>query len=108
MRGGALDVAGAADQRHDVTDIDAGVRAQGDFTSHSRQRSEEHASCGIADTIGHVLDGGPWSLRLSTRTSITLPGSAFRISSASISVPTIGFAATMAAVRPAMTMSSLT
>ena len=56
MRGGALDVAGAAGQRHDVADIDAGVRAQGDFTSHSRQSSKKHASCGIADAIGHVLD----------------------------------------------------
>ena len=42
----------------------------------------------------------PWRSRLSTSTSMTLPGIAFRISSASISVPITGFAATMAAVRP--------
>src|SRR4051812_32688438 len=56
MRSGALNVAGAADQRHDVTDIDAGVRTQGDFTSHPRQGAEKHAPRGISNAIGHILD----------------------------------------------------
>ena len=56
LRGGALDIAGAADQRHDVADIDAGIRAQRDLAAHPGQRAQEDAACVVADAFGDLPD----------------------------------------------------
>ncbi len=56
FRGGALDVAGAADERHDVAHIDAGIRAQGDLAAHPGQRAEIDAARVVADAFGDLLD----------------------------------------------------
>jgi hypothetical protein len=50
--GGALDVAGAADQRHDIADIDPGIRAQRSFSAHPRECAQEDATRVIADAFG--------------------------------------------------------
>src|SRR5438105_824494 len=39
---GAFNVAGAADQRHDVADIDPGIRTQRNFSAHPRERAQEY------------------------------------------------------------------
>ena len=57
--GGALDVAGAADQRHDVADIDPRIRAQRHLAPHPRQRAQEDAARIVADAVGDLLDGRP-------------------------------------------------
>jgi hypothetical protein len=55
LGGGAFNVAGAADQRHDVTDIDPRIGTQRDFSPHSRQRPQEYAARVVADAFDNVL-----------------------------------------------------
>lgn len=49
LHGRPLDVAGDADKRHDVADIDPGVRGDRDFLSPARQIPKEYAARGILD-----------------------------------------------------------
>ena len=64
LRGGTVDVAGAADQRHDVADIEQGFRAQRHFATHPRQRAQEHAARIVPDAIGDLLQAAAVQLAL--------------------------------------------
>jgi hypothetical protein len=55
--GGALDVAGAADQRHDIADIDPGVGAQRSFAAHPRECTQENAARVVADAFDDFPEG---------------------------------------------------
>src|SRR3954451_18619357 len=56
LTGCAFDVAGAADQRHDVADVDLGVGAQWNLSAHSRKRAQEYATRAVANDFGDLPD----------------------------------------------------
>ena len=58
----ALNVPGAADQRHDVADIDAGIRAQRNFSAHPRERAQEYTTRAVANDFNDFLDGSAMEL----------------------------------------------
>jgi hypothetical protein len=61
---GPLDVAGAADQRHDIADIDPGIGAQRSFAAHPRECTQEDATRAVADALDDLLEGPAMKLAI--------------------------------------------